>query len=260
MNIPQSELDKLENEKFVNELDEQASEEETNEDEQIEQTKEEVSSSTEEDVVADKARIPYSRFETVNEAKIRAEERNKILEEELAKLKVSKDSNEDVEEPPKEWLILYGDSPEAREAWKIQLNISQQLEEKAAEKAYERIAAREQEEAKIFEQNLESIEDSLIEFQEKILKRDLTETEENAILDIQDEFTPKGEDGKYLAPLLSPDKAFEIYNLRQQTANKTKSIARKRVVSLTGAGTEGNVSNSSADFNPSQWGSWRDKL
>jgi hypothetical protein len=254
MDIPQSEIDKLNESSADGIFGEHDEEEEVKEAEPV-VSKEEVSSSPEKDDVADKARVPYSRFETVNERAIRAEERLRLLEEQQAQteeVKVETDI-------PKEWTELYGDNEEAKRAYGIQLKLNEQMLEQATEKTYERIQGREKEESERVESNLEQIESSLEDFQES-LGRKLTEQEESALLDVQDEFTPKGEDGKYVAPLISPDKAFEILTLRQQGAKNSKYQAKNRVVSLTGASSDGDISNPSANYNPNTWGSWRDKL
>jgi hypothetical protein len=218
---------------------------------------EKVSSSPDEDDVADKARVPYSRFETVNEAKIRAEERIKYLEEQISSK--TPDVQEDAE-LPNEWVELYGDNDAAKRAYALQMKINDELQEKATQRAIERIDSRNQEANEALKSNLESIDSELETFSDT-LGRKLTDTEENAILDIQDEFTQKDAKGNYLSQLLSPEKAFEIHTLRQAGAVSTKKQAKNRVLSATGASSEGDVSNSSgADYNAQQWGSWRDDL
>lgn len=262
MNIPQSEIDKLNNSTTNGLFDEHIQEEEQVEEKQIKQeNKEEVSSSSE-DVVADKARIPYSRFESVNEAKIRAEAKAEMLEQQLIQYqnsKVVETNKSDEIELPQEWVELYGDSEAAKKAYQVQIGFNERLLEQATEKAYEKLTNREREEKEAVNNNLEYIESNLLKFQEK-LGRKLTEAEEDALLDIQDEFTQKDENGKYVSDLLSTDKAYEIYTLRNQTAKFAKSQARNKVVSITGASSEGDISTSSVDFKPNVWGSWRDKI
>lgn len=257
MNIPQEELDKLQGLSFMDdESTHEEDESEENDDTQVEEEKGEVSSSTEEDVVADKARVPYSRFESVNERAIRAEERLRIIEEEMAKSKTVEPEEIDV---PSEWIELYGESDEAKRAYQLQLRLNERMQEEAANKAYERISNREKEEKEVLTKNLEYIEDNLDQF-EKSLGRKLTEKEESSILDIQDEFTAKDENGKYIGELLSPEKAYEVYELRSQKAKVAKTQAKNRVLGLTGVSSEGDISDTSANYRPNVWGGWRDKL
>lgn len=257
MNIPQAEIDKLNDISSEEVFDEHAEvEEEVIEDEPVKRVEEKVSVSPEEDTVADKARIPYSRFEKVNERAIRAEERLRILEE-TRDTQSKTESNVDV---PPEWIELYGDSDAAKRAYTLQVKLNNDLQQKASEKALEAIDSRNRQQEKAIEENLETIEIDIENFA-KTLGRKLTETEENAILDIQDEFTQKDADGNYLSQLLSPEKAFEIYSLRQEKAVSTKKQAKNRVLSVTGASSEGDISNSSdANYNPQAWGGWRDKI
>ena len=56
----------------------------------------------------------------------------------------------------------------------------------------------------------------------KHIGRPMTEDEESDILDIIDEFTPKGIDDKYLGHFPSGDKMWEVYELRKQ--NKKNKI------------------------------------
>ena len=254
MNIPQSELDKLDNSGNDNFMDEEKVEEP---EEPIEsKVEKQVSVSPDEDTVADKARVPYSRFETVNERAIRAEERLKVLEEQLQTK--STVSDEDISVPA-EWVELYGDSDAAKRAYALQLQSLERMREETITHTLEEIAKRQEAKQSEQEQNLEYIEDNLAKFQEK-LGRDLTEAEESAILDIQDEFTPKDDKGNYIAPLLSADKAFEVYGLRTGNATAKKTIARRKVVAVTGSSSEGDNSNSFADFKPGEYGSWRKDL
>ena len=253
MNIPQEELDKL-NDVSVNDI---FSENEEEQPEVVEEKKEEVSVSPEEDTVADKARIPYSRFETVNEAKIRAEEKVKYLEEQLASKRV--DTQSDVE-IPEEWTELYGDNDVSKRAYQLQLNLNQKFQEEVTQRAFERIENQRTEQEESTKENLKVIDENLAGLSEE-LGRKLTETEESSILDIQDEFTQKDEQGNYLVPLLPADKAFEILTLRNEKVSFQKKQAKNRVLSATGASTEGDTSTPvGANFNPNSWGSWRDKV
>jgi len=264
MNIPQAELDKLIGQSFTgSETDERESVEDDNEEvkpqenEIINKSKEQVSSSPEEDDVADKARVPYSRFESVRERAIRAEERLKLYEEQQAQSKtVESDVNIDL---PNEWVELYGDSDVAKKAYQLQVRLNERIQEEATNKAIERLSNREKEEKEQLNKNIELIDNSLSEFKEKIGKN-FTEAEESAILDVQDEFTSKDDDGNYISSLFPLDKAYEIYTLRQQSAKIAKTQAKQRVVSITGASSEGEISNPSANYNPNAWGSWRDKV
>jgi len=259
--IPQEEIDKIDNGSsegiFPVDADE---EEETDESDEVtqEEVKEQVSAPTDEDAVADKARVPYSRFETVNEARIRAEERLAILESQSEAKK--SDGNKETTDDLKDWLELWGDSEESRQAYEIDQRRQQRAYEESRNRLLEDIENHQNQKQQEVEDNLNYIQEGLDNFQEK-LGRKLSETEESAVLDIQDEFTAKDDKGNYIAPLMSTDKAFEIYTLRNQNAKVEKNQARRRVVSITGSSSESEgVNDAFANYNPSVGGLWESKL
>lgn len=239
-------------------FEEHATEEEEAE-EEIEESEveEDGSGSPEEEPAPEVGRIPYSRFEKVNEAKIRAEERLAILEEQIKGN--NNNSNQEIT-PDEEWLEMWGDTPEARQAYLLDQKRKERDRIEMTKSILEEIENREASKQTELEANLEYIEDNLANL-ESTLKRKLTDAEESAILDIQDEFTPKDDKGNYIAPLMAADKAFEVYNLRQNNIRTTKSVARKRVTSITGSSNDGESNgSSSSDYNPSAWGGWRKAL
>jgi len=253
MFIPQEELDKLDGASVEDSFNEHAEVEEEEVEEPIE-VEEKVSVSTEDDAVADKARVPYSRFETVNERAIRAEERLAVLEEQLGSRKT--ESTEELSVPD-EWTELYGDSDAAKRAYELQVRSLERMREESTNRILEDIDKRQFEKQRETERNVEAIDNSLKEFQSEKGVR-FTEADESSILDIQDEWTPKDDNGNYIAPLISVEKAYEILTLRQNSAKTDKIIARRKVVSITGSGNEGESSPS--NYDAKAWGSWQDKL
>ncbi len=57
-----------------------------------------------------------------------------------------------------------------------------------------------------------------------------------AILEIQDELTPTGADGKYSQPLIPIEAAFEIYKARQGTAKEGQKTNRLQKAAIVGSG------------------------
>lgn len=253
MDIKQEELDKLNNEPAFGE--DEKEEEQVEEEVVEEKVEEKVPASTEEEGAVEVGRIPYSRFEKVNEAKIIAETRLAQLEEQIKN--GSKTDSTDIT-PDEDWIALWGDSEESKKAYLIDQRRSERMRIDATEKILEDIEAKQSKKQEEFQENLNYIEDNIAKFEESI-KRKLTDAEESALLDIQDEFTPKDEKGNYIAPLLSPEKAFEIYNLRNVGAKTDKVLARRKVVSITGSGS-GDDNSSSSSYDANEWGSWRKKL
>ncbi len=255
MDIPQEELDKLNStedkgEDFFPDAEEEEAPEVK---EDVEEEQETVSSSADEDVVADKARVPYSRFETMHERAIRAEERAKLLEEQQA----TKTTDQEVTDPLlNKFINLYGDNDEAREAYSIQVEMNNEMVRQSFNKIKEEQAKAEQEQ----KNSLNQLEQGLDDLSQS-LGRKLSETEQSSILDIQDEFAVKDEQGNYLAPLISTDKAYEIYTLRTSKDKSSKSVARRKVVSLTGSSSDSSSdSNPWANYDPRQQGQWMTQL
>jgi hypothetical protein len=218
-----------------------------------------VSVSPDEDTVIEKSRIPYSRFEKVNERAIQAETRLQMLEEQLAQSNQKSETGQEVN-MPSEWRQILGDTDEGKAAYDLLMKMNEKSRSEETNRILEELDKRQQAKNEEINNNLDYIENNLAEFQES-LNRKLTEAEESAILDIQDEFTPEDKNGNYIAPLLSAEKAFEIYTLRQAAARGEKSQARRKVVSLTGASSDGEGSGSDWDsYNPMAWGQWEKKL
>lgn len=74
-------------------------------------------------------------------------------------------------------------------------------------------------EEKRMESNLEEIEERIKQLSKNI-GRKLTDDEENDILDIVDEYTPKKENGKYLVELLPFEYAWLIYDAKKDIENE----------------------------------------
>lgn len=262
MNIPQEEIDKLNASTSEGLFEEHAEVEEEEVEEQpiIEKVEEKVSESPDEDSVGDKPRVPYSRFETVQERATIAETQVKMLEKQLAERQPQNTVDEENVSIPEEWTELYGDNESAKRAYVLQMRLNEKARQDAVSQITQDIEnsklQREVEEKanlEYIEQGIKNVEDSL--------GRKLTETEESALLDIQDEFTPKDDNGNYIAPLLSADKAFEVYTLRNSTVKAEKSKTRRAVVAASSSNSEGESSNKAFDnYRPGESGLWRSQL
>lgn len=229
------------------------------------QTQEEVET-TEDTETSDEEeqRVPYSRFKTVHE-------KYKAAEEELDRLRSQSQSSNRQEtytppEPtaftgslPRWWTDLYGDSDASREGYALHVDSIKSIEERASEKAYERLTAREREEQEKLTQNLKFLDEEF-ETLSASLGRELTESEQASLLDIIDEFTPTGADGKYQGAPISADKAYEIYEMRREKAEAKKRAARTKVAAIAGAKSEGEPSGSLSNFQYGKWDAWRAKV
>lgn len=207
----------------------------------------------------EESRVPYSRFKSkVDEL----EERNSIisdLEERLSSLETARTESQSPEEleVPQEWVELYGDSDVSKRAYSIQLQREAVIIENATKNAIEQLKAENRNEANQLEENEDIIEDNLLSLQQHIGKK-LTQDTEEAVLSIVDEFSPTGEDGKYIS-LFPFDKAYEIYELRNSQAKTNTKIARNKVADLTGNSSQGEAETPDSDFKRG-WDNWREAL
>ncbi len=234
----------------------------------------EVSQTQEKEVVEEKReedeqRVPYSRFD-----KMRREKEDAIREAEEARRLVSEISRErserrEEEPSPYEEEIrqsikkLYGDTPVAKEITELQIRHQRMAEERAEQRALEALDRRQRQESESINHN-ENILENRLEDLSSALGRDLTEKEELEVLSIVDEFTPTGEDGKYMGEILPLDKAYEIFELRQ--SGKTQNTRRSRNVATEAASARSSGDPSSdqveenKSFNPRNWKSLYDRI
>lgn len=217
-------------------------------------------------------RVPYSRFDKVRkerEEAIREAEEARTLLRELtdARKEVSREtpsSSSYEEDYAREVKKLYGDNSVAQEIINLNLKHQKEMDERAERRALEAIDRRQSSETRALAQNEEVVKSRLEELTEKI-GRELTENEEDAVLDIVDEYTPTGEDGKYLGEILSFDKAWEVYELRQQKQASTSKRSRSAALIAGSSRSQGEPSDSSTaeqnkNFNPRNWSSLYDRL
>lgn len=218
-----------------------------------------------EEVPDEKPRVTYSRFQNVHKRALDAEREAAEWKAKAEQLEQAphKRYEEPSDAPDNEWVKLFGDTPESKEAWKIQQQREERLLSQAEERALVRLAQKQQEEQVKARENLTAIDEHLEEVS-AFAGRDLTEKEQSAVLDIIDDYTPKDASGNYLGAMISPDKAWEIYEMKHERANASKKQSRDNVASLSGANSQGEASLDKAEqdknFNPLDWNSWMKKV
>ncbi len=209
-------------------------------------------------------KVPYSRFETVNQRALDAEreaESWRLRAEELSRTPKFEESKS----LSPEWIELYGDSEASKKAWAVEqrrlASIREEMIRDARREALEAVREERVQEQRGIEENVETI-DSRLESLQEYLKRPITESEESALLDIVDEFTPKDEDGNYAGDTISFGKAWQIYEMQQAQSNSSSKKSRNNVVNATGRQSQGEPSNVEADknWNPLDWKSWKNKV
>lgn len=213
-----------------------------------------VTPSTEEKEAVEEQRVPYSRFKK----KVDEADENKrlveTLEARLSKLESNRQESKS-EEMPQEWIDLYGNNDLAKKAWEVQSKREIQIQERAIKEALKLVKDEAAQAKKHEVESEEAITEYLSSLQETLGDTKLTKKLEEEILTIVDEFSPTDSEGKYVS-LISPDKAFEIYNLRNQKKAVVTKKAREQVADLTSGKTEGEVDSASTHYEPS-WDNWR---
>lgn len=213
----------------------------------------EAENSEEETVV--EARVPYSRFETVNTRAIQAETELNMLKQQIAEGNRSSQNGSYQGDLPEAFVELYGDSDASRRVYELEQKRFQDIEEKAAERAVERLAERQAQLAQQEEQRVAEMENAFDDFASKN-KRTFSDAEQSAILDVIDDFTPKDDTGHYLVdPMQYLDKAVEVYDLRAEKAQAKTKESKRRATSIASASSEGDATNQTTPWTGNWWDS-----
>lgn len=212
------------------------------------------------DEPAGESKVPYSRFKKFHDQAIEAQEEADYWRREAQR-------REDVYRAPTpadvnvlyegdDWLkfkTLWGDNDNSREAYKIEVQRIAAIEDRATERAMQAIDRRSSQEQEVYRGNLDTIDQNLEEASD-ILGRSLTSEEELAILEIQDDYSPKDRDGN-IEGLIPVEKAVEIWQM--QTARSPRREARNSVAGLSGGGTSGGEATPEQNTTYNPRGGWR---
>lgn len=220
---------------------------------------------------SEESKVPYSRFKKFHDRALEAE---RDAAEWRAKAESANEVRRETNTPEidlqdeayKLWLENFGDNDASRKAWQNNLKINASLEQRAIERAKdEAIKAVQNErenEARQTEDNVKLLDESFEDLS-ALVGRDLTEKEQNDVLDIVDDYTPKDDDGNYLGELLPFNKAWEIYELKTAAQKVKKAASRNAVAGISANQTQGEAqvdAEKDKTFNPLDWGAWRKRL
>lgn len=209
-------------------------------------------------------RVPYSRFDKIRREKEEAIARAEELEKALSERQNYQPRYAEVELDPYEEAYardikrLYGDNEVSNEIINLNLRHQRMIEERAERKALEAIERKNYEETQAITQNENIIEQRLERLSDK-LGRTLSEKEEEALLEIVDEYTPTGDDGRYAGEILSFEKAWEIHELREsqraQSSKRSRSAATMAASSRSQGEPNGAETERDKNFDPRNWNS-----
>lgn len=205
-------------------------------------------------------RVPKSRFLTMHQRAIEAEKALRQFEAERENALEPARPVADDADLKKFYVETFGDTPLSEKLYQAELARLSAIEERATERAFERLTEREQIEAQTIDSRVESMD---LAFEELSVTtgKDLTDDEQVAILDIVEKYSPKDRNGKipeeYLLPL---DQAYEIYQLQAETSKPSRK-ERNSVAALASTRSQGTPDTSSdANWRPGQRGRWENKL
>jgi len=221
-----------------------------------EETEEESEETEDTAVEKDPPRVPYSRFETVNERAIRAEEQLKIYQQREEQDKLAQASSKNEDGLPAYWVKLYGDSEASVEAYQLRQQELAEERETLKTGLREDLYKEQQEQETRQEETVKDWSSQIDEFAETN-KRKFTDSQTDALLDVMDELTPKDANGNYIVePIQYLPQAVELYDLRTERANASKKASRQATAKLTSAKGEGNPTATSDNWD----GNWEKKL
>jgi len=217
----------------------------------------------------EETKVPYSRFKKFHDEAKQAREEAEVWRqraEELEHSRFAPTSNNDIEVPGY-FKKLYGDEsspnwPMVQEAWKVQQQQMEDLEKRAYEAGQRGAQELESQQREVIESNVATIDENF-EILSDYIGRDLTQKEQSAILDIVDDYTAKDRDGNYLGAIMPFEKAWEVYELKNNSAKTSQRKDRDSVAAITGSQSQGNTDISGEkdkNWNPLARGTWRSRL
>lgn len=220
----------------------------------------------------DEQKVPYSRMKSVIDARREAEQRAEEAEQRLNEVLSRRETPSYRQEPqevepysgslPYHWAKMYGDNDTSRLAYSYELERQEALREEFRREALQAVREERNYESQVIATNERTIDERLEDLSYS-LGRGLSEREEEALLSIADEYTPKDENGNYSGDLIPFDKAWEIYNLQQAQSVGSATRQRRAPTVATNTPTHGEPSNRESDnknWNPLDWNSYSRRI
>lgn len=206
-------------------------------------------------------KVPKSRFLTMHQRAIEAEKALRTFEAERANTPVEKPVIADDADLKKFYTDTFGEGELTDKLYANELARLASIEEKAAERAFERFNNMGKEQEEVINQRVASM-DAAFEELGVLEGKEFTDDEQVALLDIVEKYSPKDKDGMLIGDFLMPlDQAYEIFQIQQNPATQAKREERNKVASLSGARSEGVATASTdADWQPGQDRRWWNKV
>lgn len=167
------------------------------------------------------------------------------LNERVIELSKDKQTSFHSSEMPPEWIALYGTTPEAEKAWKVQESLLKSVKESATTDALERFRNEQQEERQE-QKKFESFIDAELESLEDTFDTDLTSNAPAArkarreFLELVEKLSPKDEEGN-VTGYADFESAFEIYKANQSKEKSPEVVSRQKELSTRSMQKPGNA-------------------
>lgn len=205
-------------------------------------------------------KVPKSRFLTMHQRAVEAEKLLRQFEADRANTPEPKAPAADDADLKKFYVETFGDTELSEKLYQAELARFSSIEEKAAERAFERLSRMEQEQADVINQRVASFDAAFDELG-TVEGKEFSDDEQVAMLDIVEKYSPKDKDGKLLGEYLLPlDQAYEIYKLNNEPKLVAKKTERNAVAALSGARSHGDTNTTDADWQPGKDRRWWDKV
>ncbi len=195
----------------------------------------------------DEPRIPQKRFDRIyaekEEFKRQVEQSNQRVDrlaELLEKSLTTQQQRQIATTTPDKWKKILGeDNPLTDQFYTALTEELAEQRKLAREEAAKEWGERQTQETTQLAERSKQLENMHTEFADTVgIDPSTKEGDEQlaAILEIQDELTPTGADGKYSQPLIPLEAAYEIYKARQTSASAPQKENRLQKAAIVGAG------------------------
>ena len=210
---------------------------------------------------AEEEKVPKSRFLTMHQRAVEAEKALRQFEAERTNTPTVQAPIADDADLKKFYTETFGEGELADKLYNNELARLTSIEEKAADRAFERFTNMSREQEEVFNSRVESF-DRAFEELGVVEGKEFTDDEQVAMLDIVEKYSPKDGSGKLIGEHLMPlDQAYEIYQIQQRPETQAKRTERNKVASLSGARSEGGTSATDAEnWQPGQDRRWWNKV
>lgn len=205
-------------------------------------------------------KVPKSRFLTMHQRAIEAEKALRQFAAERASEPEPQREVANDEDLKKFYTTTFGATELADKLYQAELARLSAIEERATDRAFERLSQREQVEQRVIEDRVSSM-DSAFEELSVVTGKDLSDDEQVAILDIVEKYSPKDRNGKIPEEyLMSLDDAYEIYQMQHEAAKPNRS-QRNAIAALSGARSQGAAGTTAdSEWKPGMRARWESKL